>query len=66
MRMREAKKLKNGIYWLTWKLEGGGSRAAVGRDVKGNVWFAPTNWVAGLPSYKWRLVRGAFLILADS
>ena len=38
-------RLNDGLYFIYWRC-GGGSVAALGRTNKGEVWIAPTNWLA--------------------
>lgn len=57
----EAKKLRPGLYEIFWK-SGGSSLAAVGRDRDGNAWFAPTNWVGGVPSTTWAKIEYAMVV----
>jgi len=44
---KKVKELKNGLYKIIWKNQGGESLAAIGRTPSGDVWIAPTNWVCG-------------------
>lgn len=67
MTNEESRKLPNGIYLLRWiddLLVGdyAYTLAAVGRDAAGNVWYAPTNWIAGLPCFDWSRVAEAFFV----
>lgn len=58
MTPEQAKTLYNGVYTLVWT-KGGKSIAAVGRGADGAAWFAPVNWIAGMPSTSWHFVREA-------
>lgn len=37
-----------GLYRVFWR-SGGSSQAAIGGDASGNLWIAPTNWLAAAP-----------------
>jgi len=56
MNQRQIRKLGHGIYLLKWK-SGGDSLASVGSDYTGRRWFAPTNWIAGIPCFDWWMVK---------
>ena len=62
----EAKKLKNGVYKIFWKYDGGSSLASVGRLHDGTPWFAPSNWVSankeGIACTEWRMVEYIVLV----
>lgn len=49
----EIKKL--GMYLIRWK-SGGTSVASVGQDAKGNLWYAPSNWIA-VPGWDWDIIE---------
>ena len=55
--------LKHGLYRLRWKEGGRYSVAAVGSDYDGNRWYAPTNWIGGIPCFDWSKVKAAFPIV---
>ena len=55
MNKRDANLLRPDIYRLRWK-DGGSSFAAVGQNINGDSWFAPTDWTH-VPSYNWRQVK---------
>jgi len=71
MRMRDANKLRNGLYTVWWR-GGGKSLVAVGRCHDGTVWLAPTNWVSADKPYPrvacthyWRQVVDIEVILTE-
>lgn len=41
----------NGLYKVHWK-SGGYSLASIGRDTKGDIWIAPSNWINGSVKYE--------------
>ncbi len=41
-----------GLFELRWK-SGGISNAAVGNDRAGRRWYAPSNWIGGVPCFDW-------------
>jgi len=53
VRKSEAQALDHGIYRIHWK-SGGWSLASVGSTASGERWFAPTNWIAGIPCTDWK------------
>lgn len=60
MTLKEAKKLKNGLYKIYWK-DGGYSLASIGRLHNGKPWFAPDNWTAvnewGIACTLWNKIK---------
>ncbi len=54
-------KLRLGVYRLWWK-SGGWSFASVGQDREGRYWFAPSNWVSGVPCLDWSNIRKTTLL----
>lgn len=56
MTQKRAKKLRNGVYRVIWKNNGGTSLAAVGRSSDGSPWITPANWLMqeGAPFSKWK------------
>jgi hypothetical protein len=55
MTLKQAASIRHGLYELYWK-GGGVSLAAVGSDAAGRRWYAPTNWISGVPCFDWRRV----------
>jgi len=47
--------VSHGLYLIVWK-DGGSSLASVGSDSAGRRWYAPTNWVNGMPCFDWEAV----------
>lgn len=56
MKRKKVKKLPLGLYEMFWK-DGGSSLASVGQDGNGKKWFAPTNWISGIPCFDWGCVK---------
>lgn len=54
-----------GLWRLHWN-DGGSSLASVGCDESGRRWFAPVNWVGGVPCFDWSMVEVAELIEAHN
>lgn len=66
MNQKQVKKLKNGIYLLTWKrneAERETSLAAVGTTLGGNKWFSATKLAIGAMT-AWDCIERADLLLA--
>ena len=68
MELNEARKLKNGLYLIHWKMPygGGHSLAAVGHLHHGDPWFACCNWTGSgssdIASQQWQMVERVELI----
>jgi len=56
--------LPHGLYRIIWT-GGSYSLAAVGSDSAGRRWFAPCNWVSGMPCFDWSVVERAIKLYAD-
>lgn len=52
----EVGQIRHGIYRIYWKGDTRSSLAAVGSNAAGDRWYAPTNWIAGVPCYDWSIV----------
>lgn len=61
MTQQEARQLQLGVYVLLWN-SGGHSVVSVGENDYGDRWFAPTNWVGGIPCFQWDIVGSAVLL----
>jgi len=59
MRKSEAQVLDHGLYRLYWWSDGSYSLASVGSTASGERWFAPTNWISGIPCTDWSGVMKA-------
>jgi hypothetical protein len=58
--------LEPGVYRIWWEDDGGSSVGAVGEDARGNHWYAPANWISGMPCRDWARVKGVHLIAAQA
>src|SRR3990167_1150612 len=56
-----AQQVPHGVHRLFW-VEGGSSLASVGYDAAGNTWYAPANWISGLPGFDWSKVDHVLVI----
>lgn len=54
-------KLERGVYRIFWKNGDLPSVASVGRNRKGEVWFAPADWMV-VPFHGWAIVERVELI----
>lgn len=56
MKQPRAVDVPPGVYVIRWT-SGGRAVGAIGYDHTGRPWFAPCNWVAGIPCYEWRRIK---------
>jgi hypothetical protein len=70
MTQEEIAHIPDGVYRLFWNAwpgcNAGQSVAAVGTDSQGKRWFAPANWVTGIPCFEWHKVRAISPICAQT
>ncbi len=63
MTKSELRNVTLGLYRLHWK-EGGVSLASIGCNERGDLWYAPTNWIE-VPSFDWTKVERVSAVLLE-
>ena len=55
----------HGLCKIYWVEDDTVSVAAVGSDSAGRRWYAPTNWITGIPCFDWSKVDRVELVMTQ-